>query len=111
LLSPQFFNTYVLADYMFNTEYYATVLCKNQDKPALNCKGKCLLKGKFDHNNQLPKGITTLLEKQMEIMWVVFGNVGKSNPVAYLFTSNISSSITNIILSSNSTDVFRPPRM
>jgi hypothetical protein len=109
LLLPQFFNSYVLADYMLNTEYYATVLCKNQDKPALACKGKCSLKDKFDTNNQLPQGITTLLEKQMEIMWVDFGYVGKSNSVAQHLAAQTSPFITNFSLSSYSTDVFRPP--
>lgn len=109
LLLPQLFNSYILADYMLNTEYYATVLCKNQDKPALNCKGKCSLKGKFDNNNQLPKGLTTLLEKQMEIMWVDFGYEGKSNGVAQHLAAHTSPFITNISLSSYSTDVFRPP--
>lgn len=29
--------------YQLNQEYYAKVLCRNQDRPELNCDGKCYL--------------------------------------------------------------------
>ena len=40
---------YPYVDYVFNKEYFATVLCQNQEKPELKCNGKCHL------NRQLKK--------------------------------------------------------
>ena len=34
----------LVAKYYLNFEYYAKVLCINQDKPAMGCNGQCHLK-------------------------------------------------------------------
>lgn len=34
--------------YSINQSYFASVLCINQDKPELQCKGKCFLKKQLD---------------------------------------------------------------
>ena len=44
---------YYLADY----EYVARVLCVNQDRPKLNCDGKCYLKRQLAQQTDLPEEI------------------------------------------------------
>lgn len=36
-----------MADYLVRYEYYQEVLCENQDRPELNCNGKCALAEKL----------------------------------------------------------------
>ena len=43
LALPLFFRGLVLIDFGFRLNYYATVLCVNKEKPALNCNGTCQL--------------------------------------------------------------------
>lgn len=56
-----------ILEYYANYEYVATVLCKNRDRPALACNGKCYLQKemkkvsvsdtspKHQHNSTLPQ--------------------------------------------------------
>ena len=39
---------YPYVDYALNTEYFANVLCEQQDKPELKCNGKCSLDKKLE---------------------------------------------------------------
>ena len=39
----QLHDSIIVANYWLNYDYYSTVLCKNQDKPEMNCHGKCHL--------------------------------------------------------------------
>lgn len=43
LLLPVLGKLAVWAHYESNLRYYAEVLCRNQDKPELNCDGHCIL--------------------------------------------------------------------
>lgn len=43
LLLQTFSKGLVLAEFMLNKEYIATVLCINRDKPKLHCDGQCVL--------------------------------------------------------------------
>jgi len=36
-------NLLLLADYALHTDYYANVLCENNDEPERKCNGKCQL--------------------------------------------------------------------
>lgn len=38
--------------YNINQSYFASVLCINQDKPELQCKGKCFLKKQLDKSEK-----------------------------------------------------------
>lgn len=37
------FSAFVIGDYFVRYDYYSTVLCDNQDKPEMQCNGKCHL--------------------------------------------------------------------
>ena len=41
-----------LASFVVNQDYIAEFLCINQDKPELNCNGKCYLMQKLDEQNE-----------------------------------------------------------
>jgi hypothetical protein len=43
LLLPTFGKVGVWLHYQANLRYYTEVLCRNQDKPELNCDGQCVL--------------------------------------------------------------------
>lgn len=43
LLLPTFGKVSIWLHYQANLRYYTEVLCRNQDKPELNCDGQCVL--------------------------------------------------------------------
>jgi hypothetical protein len=54
LAAPFMMKVSQVADYILRYEYYKNVLCENQDRPELNCNGKCVLAEKFQ-NAQTPE--------------------------------------------------------
>jgi hypothetical protein len=38
----------IMTNYLFQYNYYAEVLCENQDKPEMECNGKCALMQELD---------------------------------------------------------------
>lgn len=47
MLMPSILRTSVLIDFALRHDYIAKVLCINQDKPELQCDGKCYLAQQF----------------------------------------------------------------
>jgi hypothetical protein len=92
LLIPQLSNSFVIGDYLINQDFYAKVLCVNKSKPELNCNGKCSLMSKLKSNENQPKNNTSLLEKQLEILWVSFEKFPEHLPATSntLITANSS---------------------
>lgn len=43
VLLSQLYNSFVVAGYQLNYEYYSQELCENKDQPELHCDGKCML--------------------------------------------------------------------
>jgi hypothetical protein len=108
LLIPQLSNSFVIGDYLINQDFYAKVLCVNKSKPELNCNGKCSLMSKLKSNENQPKNNTSLLEKQLEILWVSFEKFPEHLPA----TSNTritANSSSNKPCGSYASDIFRPP--
>lgn len=57
LLTPLVVRFAIISDYLVRYEYYATVLCENQDKPELSCNGKCAMMQNLQEaeNEELPQ--------------------------------------------------------
>jgi hypothetical protein len=43
MITPLLLRFAIMADYVARYDYYATVLCENQDRPELSCNGKCAM--------------------------------------------------------------------
>lgn len=74
-----------------NRAYIARVLCKNRDKPALNCNGKCYLAKKLkQQQDQKDKETTRKIENlpNAHLFYQPFANVNFEQ--SFVFCSRIS---------------------
>lgn len=63
--------TWTVVDFALNRDYIATFLCENQDRPELECQGKCFLMTKLkkqinDSENHMARQLTEL--SKIELM-------------------------------------------
>ena len=47
-VTPLLLRFSIMTNYLVQYNYYAEVLCKNQDKPEMECNGKCALMQELD---------------------------------------------------------------
>lgn len=81
----------IMTNYLVQYNYYAEVLCENQDKPEMECNGKCALMQELDmadDGNQpqapsLPKLKVTETPAIMPNTLVVFNSLEISNAVLF----------------------------
>ncbi len=72
LLFPTFSKLGMVADYLLNKDYYAKILCENQDKPELECEGKCALMLKIQQTEPIKDFNTIPLELLSKVQFDVF---------------------------------------
>lgn len=66
MLLGMFYNMVKLVDYSLRYTYYATVLCENQDKPAMKCNGQCqLMKNAVDTQGDQKPALPELLDLRL----------------------------------------------
>ncbi len=110
-LSP-IFKLGLVVNYFIQSDYYANVLCINQDKPKMNCNGKCHLRKeiaqtqrKTDEN--LPEIIYQLQLSQFVLNEYAFYLLGpeiivnQDNSFAFVFNQST--------LDGHLNGIFRPP--
>jgi hypothetical protein len=107
LIATLFYNlrfTYLVSFYTFNNQSFTELYCENQDKPEMECNGKCAItKASKDINQE--KNDLTLNSFQKEITFYVdfsmpvenfsvktthFPNYRYLNDYSFLFTSQIA---------------------
>jgi len=56
-----------IGDYMLYYDYYAKVLCVNQDKPKMKCDGKCALSARMNSIREIIQETTNSNENRTPI--------------------------------------------
>ena len=94
--------------YELNKDYVATVLCENQDKPQLQCNGKCYLKKQIEKTSEKQEKNTG----NEEIHIVHFVLPEQWNPASYTFNQTKEHNTRYIACAGTATvaDVFHPPQ-
>ncbi len=90
-VTPLLLRFSIMTNYLVQYNYYAEVLCENQDKPEMECNGKCALMQELDmaeDGNQtqapaLPKLKVTETPAIMPNTLVVFNSLEISNAVLF----------------------------
>lgn len=102
----------LVAKYCVNFEYYAKVLCINQDKPEMACNGKCHLKKELKQADN--SGNENIPEMAYKLQLSVF--VVNDNCFSYLGPTIINRAMYNYcpnleqdLLCGYHSIVFRPP--
>jgi hypothetical protein len=100
-------------DYVVNYEYISTVLCKNKDKPELNCCGKCHLKKELAKASEDEKPINSdKKDNTKQEVEVLFFQDIKSLVLEQIYVQNktsINDNYSNLYFRLNGCSVFHPP--
>jgi hypothetical protein len=112
LVLPLLIKVGVVANYIFQYERYATELCVNQDKPELECNGKCQMMNelnKVEQDNETSPELP-VLAKILELGF--FTNQGFTFNLSFLSVTYSSwFNLTNeFVLTGVPTEIFQPPR-
>lgn len=95
------------ANYLINFDYISKVLCINQDKPELECHGKCHLAKEIKKDSERK---TEKINSEQEEVYFIQDNYSFAFEKSVLTESveNFASYQFNII-ESFQTDIFHPP--
>lgn len=101
--------TILLANYVLNKSYYATVLCENKAKPQMHCEGKCHLKKELKKQSEEEKNPTAAFKVKTETIQL-FQQLSQ-----FSFTPDNEIKIFRSFISigkitSASFSIFQPPR-
>lgn len=100
---------YMVVDYEINKDYFAKYLCENQDRPELQCQGKCFLMQKIKkqhHENESHRTKQLSQISKIEIMDISRSMKIKFSKELSLFTTPLLSIFHKADFFSS---VFRPP--
>lgn len=101
-----------LANYVINKDFIAEVLCVNQDKPEMQCEGKCHLKKELKKatNSEKEKGIPTAAKIKVEDYPIGF--IQFTSLESFTKSSNLSLLLnTGFILAGFANNLFQPPEL
>lgn len=98
------------ADYLLHKEYFANVLCENQDRPELQCEGKCVLMQKIQAAQEQPAEELPLQLEVKDIVSLVFWEATASHSLAALCTAVSNSQDMQLLVSHQTAPPTPPPR-
>ena len=102
-------------DYILNYNYISTVLCENEDKPKLNCFGKCHLKKELAKASEGEKPIQSNKKNnnKQEIENLFFDNINYilSKENILIKKNSFKEYYSNIYSYMNCSSVFHPPNI
>ena len=82
-------------DYVVNYDYISTVLCINQDKPELECNGKCALMKSIEKSTQEEHNEQGVVKSEFQLLYhqnnqdlLVNSNLATQKKVVILSTEN-----------------------
>ena len=101
-----------LFDYWVNYKYIVNELCKNQDKPELECNGKCHLKKELakaaTEESSTSKDKKQVSKQEIEILFYQETFQFESKKTLVVFTETPTYYINNYF-HLNSSQIFHPP--
>jgi hypothetical protein len=101
-----------LFDYWVNYKYIANELCENQDKPKLECNGKCHLKKELakaaTEESSNSKDKKQVSKQEIEILFYQETFNFESNNISIVSTET-STYYSNNYFHLNSSQIFHPP--
>ena len=101
-----------LFDYWVNYKYIANELCENQDKPKLECNGKCHLKKELAkaarEESSNSKDKKQVSKQEIEILFYQETFNFESNNISIVSTET-STYYSNNYFHLNSSQIFHPP--
>jgi hypothetical protein len=80
----------VLIHYLFNRQYYATVLCENKAKPELHCNGKCQLMKELKANEKKEKSPASPIKEKQEMVQFFQENQTSSSGISDVTEKHIA---------------------
>ncbi len=101
-----------ILDYWVNYKYIANKLCENQDKPEMECNGKCHLKKELakaaTEESSTSKDKKQVSKQEIEILFYqeTFLFESKNTPVVFIKTPTY---YFNNYFHLNSSQIFHPP--
>jgi hypothetical protein len=101
-----------LIDYCVNYKYIANELCENQDKPELECNGKCHLKKELakaaTEENSTSKDKKQVSKQEIEILFYQEAFQFESKNISIVYTETPTYYFNNYF-HLNSSQIFHPP--
>lgn len=67
LFSQTIIQSFVLSNYLLNTQYITQTYCINKNKPQLHCNGKCHLKSQLSKTSNDEKSATPIITINSEL--------------------------------------------
>lgn len=108
-LALTFSQMLIVVNYVVNIDYISTYLCENQDKPELECNGKCHLKKELEKDTER-KGEET--NTQLEVHLCVRVNIPEVKPTfSVVETRKHTFYYSDIQFSESTQGIFHPPQI
>jgi hypothetical protein len=109
IAATSFNKVVVLADYMLNKKYIATVLCENKAKPMMHCNGKCHLRKQLQKEEEQQKKEGQSTQEKFEVQFCNISSYAGFEPTYSENSINHTSSYNNGYAFTAVNSFFHPP--
>lgn len=102
-----------VVEYAVNFDYISKVLCINQDKPEMDCKGKCYLKKQIAKSSDVEKPNSDQKKSSHSIEYLFCENFERLVFLENIFlqTFQLNTIYQNLYSFSHYTAIFIPPQI
>ncbi|MDI3320276.1 hypothetical protein [Pinibacter soli] len=109
IAATSFNKVVVLADYMLNKKYIATVLCENKARPMMHCNGKCHLRKQLQKEEDQQKKEGQSAQEKFEVQFCNIPSFISFEPTYSENSINHNSSYSNSYAFTVVNTFFHPP--
>lgn len=101
--------TWTVVDFAMNRDYISTYLCENQDRPELECQGKCFLMTKL--KNQMNDSQEHRAKQLTQLSKIELMNVHEATKFGFFNTDFVSLKLAEDpdVIEGYLASVFHPP--